>query len=224
MKTIIQNRAFLLKQLAGVLTKHNLMFPKKHLRYAFILFAMLLSINFLSAQKKPKEDKVTVVDDHPLKQCTDLPREKRARIRVSRFAVTTSTSAQDDARKNQQSNVEAFRSIFGRNNNEPSKSTGAQPTLGENLATMLTTSLQNVNCFRVLDNVNDDNKKEINDDFNSKNSSAKAGHGVGAQILAVGEVTEYNIQSKSQNIMGVGSGKKVVKLGFRLKIEKRRNK
>jgi curli biogenesis system outer membrane secretion channel CsgG len=110
---------------------------------------------------------------------------------------------------------------MGRGGDAP-KADAIPLTLGDNLAAMLTNALQGINCFRVLETLknNDDLTGEI-DEGNSKYSSnkgPKAHKQLGPQIVATGEVLEYSIKDKGLNVMGVGANKKLVKIGFNLKL------
>lgn len=89
-------------------------------------------------------------------------------------------------------------------------------TLGENMATMLTNGLQNTNCFRVLQSVNE--MKDINavNAFNNTNDSKT--NFLKEQFIVTGEITEYSKQDKDKSIAGVKVGKDVVKLGFIIQI------
>jgi len=68
---------------------------------------------------------------------------------------------------------------------------------GAELATMLSSALQQTSCFRVLESIDnfDDMADEIDlgdSKYTRKNSSPKAGQMMGAQFVITGEVTEYN--------------------------------
>ncbi|WP_276482563.1 CsgG/HfaB family protein [Paraflavitalea pollutisoli] len=159
-------------------------------------------------------------------QCAGMPIESRARMSVTRFTVTTSTTDQQqqaatgsNARSN---NILKGLDILKGGNGAATPAVTIPPTLGENLTTMLTNALQGVNCFRVLESLqhNDDLTGEINAGNTelSSRKAPKAGKQLGAQIVVTGEVIEFSDKSKKVQVLGVGSGKKVVKMGFNLKL------
>lgn len=159
-------------------------------------------------------------------QCSGMPIESRARISVTRFTVTTSTTdrqQQGATNSNTRSNniLKGLSILSGGGGSAPPADV-IPPTLGENLTTMLTNALQGVNCFRVLESLknNDDLTGEINAGNTelSSRKAPKAGKQLGAQIVVTGEVIEFSDKSKSVKVMGVGSGKKTVKMGFNLKM------
>lgn len=159
-------------------------------------------------------------------QCSGMAIETRARISVTRFTVTTGTTdrqQQGASATNARSNniLKGLSILNGGGGNAPSADV-IPPTLGDNLTTMLTNALQGVNCFRVLESLrnNDDLVVEIdagNTDLSSRNAP-KAGKQLGAQIVVTGEVVEYSDKEKNLKVLGVGGGKKIVKMGFILKM------
>ncbi len=103
-----------------------------------------------------------------------------------------------------------------------SRSGDIPPTLGDNLTTMLTNALQGVNCYRVLESLknNEDLTQEIDAGKNgySGSKTPKAGKQMGAQIVVTGEVIEYSVRNKGVKVIGVGSNKQTIKMGFNLKM------
>jgi len=94
---------------------------------------------------------------------------------------------------------------------------------GTELATMLSSALQQTSCFRVLESIDnfDDMAGEIDlgdSKYTRKGSSPKAGQMMGAQFIITGEVTEYNEGNTGikLGVLGVGGGK--ASIGFILKI------
>lgn len=94
---------------------------------------------------------------------------------------------------------------------------------GAELATMLSSALQQTSCFRVLESIDnfDDMADEIDlgdSKYTRKGSSPKAGQMMGAQFVITGEVTEYNEGNTGikLGVLGVGGGK--ASIGFILKI------
>ncbi len=99
----------------------------------------------------------------------------------------------------------------------------APSVLGENMSTMLTNALSEVNCFNVLEEQKNlsDMTNEI-DASNSEYFNAATGVEKGkmklAQIVVTGEVTEYNDATTGTKILGIGGSVKKAKIGFILKI------
>ncbi len=166
-----------------------------------------------------KDEKVTM--EEVKQQCSSMPLEKRARLSVTRFSVTTSTPQSSNTTSTAANNrINVLRSFSGGNrNNEVAQ---IPPTLGDNLTTMLTNALQGVNCYRVLESLNNssDLTKEIDAGNNgySNKKTPKAGKQVGAQIVVTGEVIEYSTQNKGVRVIGVGSNRQTVKMAFNLKM------
>jgi len=155
-------------------------------------------------------------------QCSGLPLTKRARVSVTRFSVTTSTGDRATrANANANNRLKALSLLSGNKGDAP-RADIIPPTLGDNMTTMLTNALQGVNCFRVLESLknNDDLTQEINAGTTALSSkkAPKAGKQLGAQIVVTGEVIEYSVKEKGLNVVGVGTGKKFVKIGFNLKL------
>lgn len=182
---------------------------------------LILSICFCVKLYAQKDEKITL--DEVKQQCASMPLAKRARVSVTRFNVTTSSL--NDERNQQAANanngLKALSMLTGGGGNAP-RADAIPVTLGENLAAMLTNALQGVSCFRVLETVanNTDLTTEIDqgDSKYSSKKSPKAGKQLGAQIVATGEIVEYSVKSKGLNVMGVGTSKKLVKIGFNLKL------
>ncbi len=99
----------------------------------------------------------------------------------------------------------------------------APSVLGENMSTMLSNALSQVNCFNVLEEQKhlSDMTTEID---NSKSEYFDAATGVekgklkSAQIIVTGEVTEYNDASTGTRVLGIGGSVTKAKIGFILKI------
>ena len=154
-------------------------------------------------------------------ECNALPLEKRARLSVTRFTVTTvqpGRQTQQNAAANNR--LKALGTIF--NKGQAPEADKIPPILGDNLTTMLTNALQEVNCYRVLESLsnNKDLTGEIDAGSNgySSKKTPKAGKQLGAQIVVTGEVIEYSEKTKGVSVVGVGSNKKYVKMGFNLKM------
>ena len=136
------------------------------------------------------QNKVNITMENVKEICKDEPLEKRVRITVARFNVATS---------------------------------GASSELGENMSTMLTNALQDVNCFRVLESLKhkEDMTGEIDwgsSEYSSGSAAPQKGKMVGAQVVVTGEITEFTQQDKSVNVSFISSSKKIVKLGFIVKM------
>ncbi len=188
----------------------------------FITSLLVLFVLQLTSASGQKNEKFSI--EQIKQQCAALAIEKRARLSVTRFSVTTSTNSADDAKNRenarQSNNLAALSTIFGRK--QAPQTTTETPTLGDNLTTMLTDALQQVNCFRILESLN--NNKDLTGEIDAGDSkysskkTPKAGKQLGAQIVVTGEIIEYSVKDHGSNVMGVGSNKKTVKLGFNLKL------
>lgn len=99
----------------------------------------------------------------------------------------------------------------------------APAVLGENMSTMLSNALSQVNCFNVLEEQKhlSDMTTEID---NSKSEYFDAATGIekgkmkSAQLIVTGEVTEYNDASTGTSVLGIGGSVRTAKIGFILKI------
>lgn len=181
-----------------------------------MLISLTISTHLLIAQQDEKFKLEEVKQ-----QCTSLALEKRARVSVTRFTVTTKmpgTETEKNARANNR--LKALGTIFNRG--EAPQADKIPPTLGDNLTTMLTNALQEVNCYRVLESLN--NNKDLTGEIDagsnqySSKKTPKAGKQLGAQIVVTGEVIEYSEKDKGVAVVGVGTKKKYVKMGFNLKM------
>jgi curli biogenesis system outer membrane secretion channel CsgG len=181
---------------------------------------LLISLTILSHLLFAQQDEKFKLEEVK-KQCTSLPLEKRARVSVTRFTVTTKTPG-TETEKNARANnrLKALGTIF--NKGEAPQADKIPPILGENLTTMLTNALQEVNCYRVLESLS--NNKDLTGEIDAGNSqysskkTPKAGKQLGAQIVVTGEVVEYSEQDKGVSVVGVGTKKKYIKMGFNLKM------
>jgi len=186
-----------------------------------ILFLLLFTSLALQAQENEK-----VTYEHVKQACESLPLEKRVRVRVSHFTVATATDNSDNQVKQQNAATGFLLAALGKNKgNAPNNDDYQQKaTLGDNLSDMLTNALFNVNCYRVLEQSNDsDQNKEIDkgdvsNKYSDKKTALKTGRMENAQILVKGEVIEYSIKEKGAKVLGVGSSKKMVKMGINLKM------
>jgi curli biogenesis system outer membrane secretion channel CsgG len=186
-----------------------------------ILASIILAICTMGNQLAAQMDQKFTYEEVK-QQCAGLPLDKRARISVTRFSVTTRTSDRTvDQNVNANNTLKALSTVFGNGAAAP-KADEIPPILGDNLTTMLTNALQGIGCYRVLESLknNDDLKGEIEAGKGSLSSgkAPKAGFQLGAQLVATGEVIEYSDKSKGANILGVGAKKKYVKMGFNLKL------
>ncbi len=99
----------------------------------------------------------------------------------------------------------------------------APDILGENMSTMLTNALSQVNCFNVLEETKnlDDMTGEIdmaNSEYFDGAMAVEKGKMKMAQIIVTGEVTEYNDSETGTKVMGVGGSVAKARIGFILKI------
>jgi curli biogenesis system outer membrane secretion channel CsgG len=185
--------------------------------------SLLFLLVVITAAKVCAQNDEKVTYQNVKEQCSSMALEKRARVSVTRFNVTTTSVNDANAARNANANnrLKAL-SILRGGGGDPVKADAVPLTLGDNLSTMLTNALQGVNCFRVLESLknNDDLTQEINAGTTSLSSkkAPKAGKQLGAQIVVTGEVIEYSVKGKGVNVMGVGTNKKFVKIGFNLKM------
>ncbi len=94
---------------------------------------------------------------------------------------------------------------------------------GDELATMLTSALQQTNCFRVMEtnkNISDATGEIAfgQDGFTAGGNGPRAGQMIAAQLIVTGEVTDYSEGSSSRAILGVASQNNSATIGFTLKV------
>ncbi|MCB0795055.1 MAG: hypothetical protein KDB88_09985 [Flavobacteriales bacterium] len=99
----------------------------------------------------------------------------------------------------------------------------ADPALGSNLSSMLTTALYEVNCFRLLESLDkkEDMTQEIDfaqSGYSDASKTPAKGKMLGAQVVITGEVTEFSRKSQSVGAMGFKSTSITVRMGFVLKL------
>lgn len=99
----------------------------------------------------------------------------------------------------------------------------SDPALGDNMQTMLTNALSEINCFKVLESLR--NKEDMTDEVDFQNSSyadqssaVAKGNMLSAQVIMTGEITENSEMGKDVMVMGIGGSKKKKKLGFIVKL------
>lgn len=185
-----------------------------------IVCLLFLIIAVRQSAFSQKDEKFTY--ESVKQQCAGLPMAKKARMSVTRFSTTTKTDDQAvQQNANANNTLKALSLLTGGGGRAP-RADEIPLTLADNMTTMLTNALQGVNCFRVLESLknNDDLTQEINAGNSSLSSkkAPKAGKQLGAQIVVTGELIEYSIKGKGLNVMGVGTSKKIVKLGFNIKM------
>ncbi|MFN4144987.1 MAG: CsgG/HfaB family protein [Runella sp.] len=102
------------------------------------------------------------------------------------------------------------------------KSSQAHATFGDELATMLTSALQQTSCFRVLEtnkNLSDaTGEMAFAQDGFTNGSGPQAGQMLGAQLVVTGEITDFTQGQSSTTILGVSSGSNQATVGFTLKV------
>ncbi|HRP82476.1 MAG TPA: CsgG/HfaB family protein [Flavobacteriales bacterium] len=101
--------------------------------------------------------------------------------------------------------------------------TNTPPELGDNMATMLESALNEMQCFRVLEsksNLGDMTQEMEGADNGLMNagSTARTGKMLGAQLVITGEVTEFNEGSSGVRVGLVKVAGGTVHLGFILKV------
>ena len=106
--------------------------------------------------------------------------------------------------------------------NVSSRSAQANSTFGDELATMLTSALQQTNCFRTLEmnrNVGDATGEiAFAQDGFTGGSGPQAGVMLGAQLIVTGEVTDFSEGKSSTSAFGVSVGGNQATVGFTLKV------
>lgn len=106
--------------------------------------------------------------------------------------------------------------------NVSTKSAQAHYTFGEELATMLTSALQQTNCFRVLEmnrNIADaTGEMAMGQDGFTSTGSPSAGKMLGAQLIITGEVTDYTEGRSGTSVSGLEFGGNQATVGFTLKV------
>ena len=106
--------------------------------------------------------------------------------------------------------------------NVSSRSAQANSTFGDELATMLTSALQQTNCFRILEmnrNVGDATGEiAFAQDGFTGGSGPQAGIMLGAQLIVTGEVTDFSEGKSSTSAFGVSVGGNQATVGFTLKV------
>lgn len=102
------------------------------------------------------------------------------------------------------------------------KAAQARSTFGDELATMLTSALQQTNCFRVMEtnkNLSDaTSEMAFAQDGFTNGSGPQAGQMLGAQLIVTGEITDFSEGSSSKSILGVESKSNQATVGFNLKV------
>jgi curli biogenesis system outer membrane secretion channel CsgG len=81
--------------------------------------------------------------------------------------------------------------------------------LGDNMAVMLTNALQEINCFRVLEMIQNQYESE---------REGYVGNQPNAQLLITGDITEFSEETKSIGALGFRNNTTIIKLGFILKV------
>lgn len=98
----------------------------------------------------------------------------------------------------------------------------AHATFGDELATMLTSAIQQTNCFRVMEmnrNVGDaTGEMAFAQDGFTNGSGPEAGKMLGAQLVVTGEVTDFSEGNKSTDVAGLNFGGNSATVGFTLKL------
>jgi curli biogenesis system outer membrane secretion channel CsgG len=178
---------------------------------SLITLAILLS-TFCNAFS---QNKVKVKDEEVKPICDVTPLKDRIRLSVTRFNITTRGSAKSKATGNENYNT----NWYFNNSNDQANPEASMIELGDNMATMLQTALQQTNCFNVLINLNNqqDLEKEIQfgeSESADKKTAIKKGNMKSAQIVVTGEVTEFNNQTSGKSFGPIKTTKQTVRLGF----------
>ncbi|MGV3560278.1 CsgG/HfaB family protein [Larkinella arboricola] len=106
--------------------------------------------------------------------------------------------------------------------NVSTKSAQAHATFGDELATMLTSAIQQTSCFRVMEmtrNVSDATGEiAFAQDGFTNGSGPQAGAMLGAQLIVTGEVTDFSEGNKSTTVGALNFGGNSATVGFTLKV------
>lgn len=106
--------------------------------------------------------------------------------------------------------------------NVSTKASQANATFGDELATMLTSAIQQTNCFRVLEmnrNISDaTGEMAFAQDGFTDGSGPQAGQQLGAQLIVTGEVTDFSEGRSSTSVGPVSVGGNKATVGFTLKL------
>lgn len=106
--------------------------------------------------------------------------------------------------------------------NVSTKVAKANATFGDELATMLTSAIQQTNCFRVLEmnrNIGDaTGEMAFAQDGFTDGSGPQAGQQLGAQLIVTGEVTDFSEGKSSTSVGPVSVGGNKATVGFTLKL------
>lgn len=106
--------------------------------------------------------------------------------------------------------------------NVSTKSAQANSTFGDELATMLTSAIQQTSCFRVLEmnrNVSDaTGEMAFAQDGFTNGSGPEAGKMLGAQLIITGEVTDYSEGKTNTSVAGFSVGGNQATVGYTLKV------
>lgn len=152
----------------------------------YLLFALLICCTKFSFAQKD----VKVSFEQIKEQCANVPLEKRLRVTVPRFSVTTSSAPLE----------------FGGN-----LATMLTNALQQINCYRVLESLRNSSD---MNNEIDYGESK----YANKKTAAKAGKQLGAQLIITGEITEYSIKSSGIGIGLVSVGSNKAKIGFILKM------
>lgn len=102
------------------------------------------------------------------------------------------------------------------------KSSSAHATFGDELATMLTSAIQQTSCFRVLEmnrNLSDaTGEMAFAQDGFTNGSGPQAGQMLGAQLILTGEITDFTQGQSSTTVLGISGGSNQATVGFTFKV------
>ena len=95
-----------------------------------------------------------------------------------------------------------------------------QDQFGDNLATMLTNALQQVNCYNVLGSLKDTSdlldQQKFQQQHGSKSHRIKTSNFTNPNVIIVGEIIKYEVSSKSVGIALVHSQKSTALIGINI--------
>lgn len=181
-----------------------------------IIASLLICCTYsLISLNSSAQNKVKVKDEEVKSICEVTPLKDRIRLSVTRFNITTNGSAKSKATGNENYNTNWY---YNQSNSQTNPEAG-MGELGQNMATMLQSALQQTNCFNVLLNL--DNKYDLDKEIEfgqsssaNKKTAIKQGNMQSPQVVITGEVTEFNNQSSGATIGFVKTSKQTVRLGF----------
>lgn len=189
-----------------------------------VIAVALLVTGQLYAQKKGDKKDSRVVLEEVKQQCAALPMAKRATVTVTPFtmggpaAKTNAPAAKNDPYSRQLEMMKQMQQMA----EQAKASEGMPPNLAADLTTDLSSALQGVNCFRVLQALAVTDNTEIDSatsgQYANRQAGIKKGQQLSAQLLVQGQITEYGKETKTKENFVNSKTTTTVKLGFNLEL------